>query len=221
MAFGSLFANKKIDFQSENVQKFAAVSRCYRAESAMGKNERGLYRVHHFTKVEMFALSVNNSEISDKVHEEMLATQQSLFDGLNLHYRVLDMHPGDLGAPASRKFDCEALLPGHQKDGGFFGEISSTSNCLDYQARRLNITNQANGEFCHTINGTACAIPRMIMAICEQQQHHLNGCVNLPKKLWPYMPSMENTIDDFLGPRPKEKRPVFQYKKSPNFFLTS
>ena len=101
----------------------------------MGKTERGLYRVHHFTKVEMFALSVNDNEISDKVHQEVLGIQQNLFDGLNLHYRVLDMHPGDLGAPASRKFDCEALLPGHLKDGEFYGEISSTSNCLDYQAR--------------------------------------------------------------------------------------
>ena len=137
MAFGSFFANKRIDFQSENVpvQKFAAVSRCYRVESAMGKVERGLYRVHHFTKVEMFALSVNDNEISDNIHQEILTVQQMLFDGLGLHYRVLDMHPGDLGAPASRKFDCEALLPGHQKDRQFYGEISSTSNCLDYQAR--------------------------------------------------------------------------------------
>lgn len=109
-------------------------------------------------------------------------------------------------------------MPGHQKDGEFFGEISSTSNCLDYQARRLNITDRTSGEFCHTVNGTACAIPRMIMTICEQHQMN-NGCVDLPKALWPYMPSMETSPDDFLGPRAKEKRPVFHYKKSPNFFL--
>ena len=223
MAFGSLFANQKIEFPVDNqVKKFAAVSRCYRAESTMGKKEKGLYRVHHFTKVEMFALTPNDPGLSNLVHEQMLSIQQRLFDDLLLHYRVLDMHPGDLGAPASRKYDCEAILPGNNSNLNekFYGEISSTSNCLDYQSRRLNLRDAETGMFCHTINGTACAVPRMIMAICEQKQLN-NGCVNVPEKLRPYMPSMENSIDDFLGPRPKSKRPVFQYKASPKAFLSN
>ena len=88
-------------------------------------------------------MKVNDTKTSDSIHKEMLSIQQHLFDQLKLAYRVLDMHPGDLGAPASRKFDCEALLPGHLKDRQFYGEISSTSNCLDYQARYLSIF------FCH------------------------------------------------------------------------
>ena len=222
MGFGSLFANKKISFKDSNVKKFAAVSRCYRAESTMGKKEKGLYRVHHFTKVEMFALTISDQKVSDMVHEQMLQIQQRLFDDLDIHYRVLDMHPGDLGAPATRKFDCEALLPGNNsgaKNDEFYGEISSTSNCLDFQSRRLNIRDSESGKFCHTVNGTACAVPRMIMTFCEQNQLD-NGCVNLPRKLWPYMPSMKDSRDDFLGPRPKNKRPVFQYKASPKAFLS-
>ena len=218
MAFGALFRNKKIDFTKQKVQKYAAVSRCYRAESAMGRKERGLYRVHQFTKVEMFVLTPCDIAISDMVHEQILSIQQRLFDDLELIYRVLDMHPGDLGAPAARKFDCEALMPGFLLDKEpFYGEISSTSNCTDYQSRRLNIRDISKGSFCHTLNGTACAIPRMIMTICEQFQMP-NGCINLPKKLWPYMPSMKYSIDNFLGPRPKSKKPDFVYNKNPNNF---
>jgi seryl-tRNA synthetase len=224
MSLGALFMNKKLDFNGEEkrVQKLAAVSRCYRAESTMGKRESGIYRVHHFTKVEMFAVTPSDLALSNTIHEQMLDIQQRLFDDLGLAYRVLDMHPGDLGAPAARKFDCEALLPGRGHSSSsigepFYGEISSTSNCTDYQSRRLNIRDSTSGQFCHTINGTACAVPRMIMAICEQTQL-ANGCVKLPYKLWPYMPSLENAFDDFLGPRPKSQRPVFRYNKNPTFF---
>lgn len=213
MSLGGLFMNKKV----ESVQKYAAVSRCYRAESTMGKTERGIYRVHHFTKVEMFALTPGDPELSNLVHEQFLDIQKRLFDDLGLYYRVLDMDPGDLGAPAARKFDCEAILPGRNKGGGqFFAEISSTSNCTDYQSRRLNIRQEKTGQYCHTINGTACAIPRMIMTICEQNQL-ANGLVTLPEKLWPYMPSMADSHDLVLEPRPRKNRPHFRYVKSPNF----
>lgn len=217
MGFGSFFANKKIDFSEKSFQKFAAISRCFRAESVKGKREKGLYRVHHFTKVEMFAVTVNDTKISDLIHEQMLSIQRNMFDSLGLFYRILDMHPGDLGAPAARKFDCEAILPGHEGQK-FFGEISSTSNCLDYQSRRLNIRDEASKKFCHTVNGTACAVPRMIMALCEQHQID-NGCVDLPKALWPFMPSMKNSTHDFLEPRNKNKRAVFQYRASPKSFF--
>ena len=218
MAFGALLANQTIDFSPDsNVKKFAAVSRCYRAESTMGRKERGLYRVHHFTKVEMFAVTINDSNVSNLVHEQFLTIQQKLFDDLNLFYRVLDMHPGDLGAPATRKFDCEAILPGYL-DEPFYGEISSTSNCSDFQSRRLNIRMSSGGRFCHTVNGTACAVPRMIMAICEQNQL-TNGCVNVPSKLERYLPSLRKSKDPFLGPRPKKQRPIFVYKSSPKAFI--
>ncbi len=218
MAFGSLFANKEIDFEEGNVAKFAAVSRCYRAESTGGRREKGLYRVHHFTKVEMFAFTTGGDPgYSDLVHQQFLSIQQRLFDDMELHYRVLDMHPGDLGSPASRKFDIEAILPGHELNDDkepFFGEISSTSNCLDYQSRRLNIREKDKSRFCHTVNGTACAVPRMIMAICEQHQTG-NGCVSCPRKLIPYMVHLENNV---IVPRPKESRPNFQYRTSPKAF---
>ena len=217
MGFGALLANQAINFDETNVKKFAAVSRCYRAESTMGRKERGLYRVHHFTKVEMFAVTISDPNVSNLVHEQFLGIQQKLFDDLNLFYRVLDMHPGDLGAPATRKFDCEAILPGYL-DEPFYGEISSTSNCLDFQSRRLNIRSENSGRFCHTVNGTACAGPRTIMAICEQNQLS-NGCVNIPSKLERYLPSLKNSPNPFLGPRPKKQRPVFVYKTSPKAFI--
>ena len=219
MAFGALFRNKKIDFNEQKIHKYAAVSRCYRAESAMGRKERGLYRVHYFTKVEMFCLTAPDKGISDLAHEQILSIQQRLFDDLELYYRVLDMHPGDLGAPAARKFDCEALMPGFLSDQGpFYGEISSTSNCTDYQSRRLNIRDTM-GHFCHTVNGTACAIPRMIMAMCEQHQLPSGG-VYMPKKLAELLPSMRyrDERDNFLAPKPKGQRPDFVYLKNPNAF---
>ena len=217
MAFGAMLANRALDFSSP-VKKFAAVSRCYRAESTMGRRERGLYRVHHFTKVEMFAVTINDTNVSNLVHQQFLTIQQKLFDNLNLFYRVLDMHPGDLGAPATRKFDCEALLPGYLDQEPFYGEISSTSNCLDYQSRRLNIRMAGTNRFCHTVNGTACAVPRMIMAMCEQNQL-ANGCVSLPAQLERYLPSLRKSKDPFLGPRPKKQRPLFVYKSSPKAFI--
>lgn len=221
MGFGAMLMDRKLDFTTEHVKKFAAVSRCYRAESSMGKREKGLYRVHHFTKVEMFAVTTGDANVSNLVHEQMLSIQQTLFDDLGITYRVLDMHPGDLGNPASRKFDCEAIMPGHTVDENgepFYGEISSTSNCLDYQSRRLNIRDAQTGQFCHTVNGTACAIPRMIMAICEQRQLPW-GLIDLPPKLRPLMASQRNNASSPWRPKPREERLNFVYKKSPLAFF--
>ncbi|XP_043919460.1 serine--tRNA ligase, mitochondrial [Protopterus annectens] len=145
-------------------------STCYRAETDTGRETWGLYRVHHFTKVEMFGLTADETgKESDELLMEFLSIQKEIFSELGLHYVVLDMPTQELGLPAYRKFDIEAWMPGRNK----YGEISSTSNCTDYQSRRLNIMYyNASGElkYAHTINGTACAIPRTLIAILESNQ---------------------------------------------------
>ncbi|XP_043270351.1 serine--tRNA ligase, mitochondrial [Venturia canescens] len=163
--------------------KLAAVSRCYRAEVSNIAEERGLYRVHQFTKVEMFVCS--DPDNSSQSMNELREIQQSLFAPLGIHFRVLDMPAHELGAPAYRKLDIEGWLPGKQ----FYGELSSCSNCTDYQSRRLNIKYEdKNGEssYVHTLNGTACAIPRMLIAICETHQTK-DGNIVVPEALIPHM----------------------------------
>ncbi|KAL4647401.1 serine-tRNA ligase, mitochondrial [Arapaima gigas] len=145
-------------------------STCYRAETDTGRETWGLYRVHHFNKVEMFGVTANETgEESAQLLEEFVSLQKEIFSALELHYRVLDMPTQELGLPAHRKFDIEAWMPGR----GSYGEISSASNCTDYQSRRLNILYEGEGEslhYAHTVNATACAIPRMIIAILETHQ---------------------------------------------------
>jgi seryl-tRNA synthetase len=161
----------------------AAFSHCFRREVGTGQVARGLYRVHQFSKVEMFVIS--HPDESDRLHEELREIQESMYKSLGLHFRVLDMPTHDLGAPARRKYDIEAWMPGR----GSYGEISSASNCTDFQARRLNIRfRELQGPNCHvhTLNATACAIPRIIVAILE---NHLqsDGSVSIPDPLRPYM----------------------------------
>lgn len=162
------------------------MSRCYRAETSEIEREKGLYRVHQFTKVEMFGVS--ESHQSDELLEEFLGHEINLFSGLDLHFRVLDMPSQELGASAFRKYDVETWLPAK----GFWGEISSASNCTDYQSRRLNIRCHSNGalKFCHTINGTACAVPRMLIALMETNQQK-DGSILVPGRLIPYMNNKE------------------------------
>lgn len=140
------------------------------------------YRVHEFTKVEMFAVSPENQ--SDSILEEFRKIEEEYFSRLGLHFRVLDMPPHELGAPAYRKYDIEAWLPGRN----IFGEISSCSNCTDFQSRRLNIRYKTsdNIKYAHTVNGTACAIPRMLIAITETYQNS-NGTISIPIVLQKYM----------------------------------
>ena len=123
--------------------------------------------------------------------------------------RVLSMCPWELGDPARAKYDIEAWMPGRQ--GGFWGEISSCSNCSDYQARRLGIR-EAGGSFLHTLNGTACAVPRMLIALCEQNQLE-SGAVRVPRALTKYMRGRE-----VIEPKPRKKRTNLVFVKSPNFF---
>ncbi|MDR1095988.1 MAG: serine--tRNA ligase [Spirochaetaceae bacterium] len=165
--------------------RMAGLSHCFRREAgASGQFSKGLYRVHQFTKVEMFVCCL--PEDSDRMHEELRLIEQAIFTGLEIPFRVVDTCTGDLGAPAYRKWDLEAWMPG--RNGGEWGEVTSTSNCTDYQARRLNIKykdDDGKNKFLHMLNGTAVAVSRAIVAILENFQQ-ADGTVRLPKALVPY-----------------------------------
>jgi seryl-tRNA synthetase len=168
--------------------RYVGLSHCFRTEAgAPGRDTRGLYRVHQFTKVEMFAFCV--PEESDALHHELLALEERLFQGLGLPYQVIDTCTGDLGGPAYRKFDLEAWMPG-RGERGEYGEVTSTSNCTDYQARRLDIRcknpKQKGTRFVHTLNGTAVATTRAILAILENYQQ-ADGSVVVPEVLRPWV----------------------------------
>lgn len=165
--------------------KMSGLSHCFRQEAgAAGQYSKGLYRVHQFTKVEMFIIC--EPQDSDKMHDQLLAIEEEIFSGLDVPYRVVDTCTGDLGSPAYRKFDLEAWMPG-RGDNGEWGEITSTSNCTDYQARRLRVRYKKGGEnnFVHMLNGTAIAISRALIAIIENFQRE-DGSVAVPEKLIPY-----------------------------------
>uniref|UniRef100_A0A4W6DG16 serine--tRNA ligase n=1 Tax=Lates calcarifer TaxID=8187 RepID=A0A4W6DG16_LATCA len=161
-------------------------STCYRAETDTGRETWGLYRVHHFNKVEMFGVTADETgEESSQLLEEFVSLQKEMFSALELHYRVLDMPTQELGPPAHRKYDIEAWMPGRSS----YGEISSGSNCTDYQSRRLNIVYEREDgslQYAHTVNATACAIPRTIIAILETHQTK-EGTVRVPRALQPYL----------------------------------
>lgn len=194
MALAGMFAHQSLNVRTLP-QRYVAVSRCYRAETARGAKESGLYRVYEFNKVEMFALVRPSVVESEAMLQEIVSLQQMLFDELELHYRVLEMSPSDLAASAYHKYDIEAWMPGRDR----YGEISSASNCTNYQSYRLNIAvrflKEANGrEFVHTVNGTACALPRMLIAIFEQNQE-VDSTIRIPEVLWPYMHGLKR-IDE-------------------------
>ncbi|KAG5896148.1 hypothetical protein JTB14_015851 [Gonioctena quinquepunctata] len=182
MALAYFLAGKTL-IEEDLPKKLAAVSRCYRAETSSTAEEKGIFRVHEFTKVEMFV--VTTPETSDAALEEIRSLQEEHFKPLGLHFQVLDMPPHELGAQAYRKYDMEAWMPGRK----IYGEISSCSNCTDYQSRRLGIkyrTKTNTTEFVHTLNGTACAIPRLLIALTETGQDE-KGFVHLPEVLHEYM----------------------------------
>jgi len=164
--------------------KLAGLSHCFRTEAgAYGKVSRGLYRVHQFSKTEMFIFCL--PEESDKMLEYLVKVEKKIFKGLGIPLRIVDCCSGDLGAPAYRKFDIEAWMPGEEK----WGEITSASNCIDFQARRLNIRfkdkdNKTN--FIHTLNATAIATSRAIIAILENFQQE-DGSILIPKPLRKWM----------------------------------
>jgi seryl-tRNA synthetase len=166
--------------------RYVGLSHCFRTEAgAPGRDTRGLYRVHQFTKVEMFVFCTPDQ--SDSIHEELLRIEEKIFQGLGLPYQVIDTCTGDLGGPAYRKYDLEAWMPGRGQ-GGEYGEVTSTSNCTDYQARRLGVRYKVPGQkgtrFAHTLNGTAVAVSRALVAILENNQQ-ADGSVIIPDVLRP------------------------------------
>lgn len=160
-------------------KKYAGYTHCFRKEAgSYGKYSKGLYRVHQFSKVEMFV--VCKPEDSEKTHQEILELEKEFWSSLKIPYRVVQMCTGDLGSQAAKKFDLEAWMAGR----GEYGEVTSTSNTTDYQARRLNIkySGEKKNEYAHTVNGTLVATSRAIIAILENFQQK-DGSVLVPEVL--------------------------------------
>lgn len=164
--------------------KYIGYSHCFRQEAgAYGKYSKGMYRVHQFSKAEMFIYC--KPEDSERLHEYLLQMEEKIYQELGLPYRVLEMCTGDLGAMAARKFDVEVWMPGRDD----YGEVTSTSNCTDYQARNLNIKykkKDGETEFVHMLNGTAIVMSRVPIAILENFQNE-DGSVHIPKVLQKWM----------------------------------
>ncbi|MFV2066083.1 MAG: serine--tRNA ligase [Pirellulales bacterium] len=187
ITLGGLLAGQIVD-ADDLPMKICGISHCFRTEAgAAGRASRGLYRVHQFTKVEMFAFAPPDQ--SDAMLDYFCDLQCQIFDGLGIPYRVIDTATGDLGGPAYRKFDLEAWMPGRGQRGEY-GEVTSASNCTDYQARRLGIRYKVKGrkgtEFVHTLNGTAVAISRTLIAILENYQQ-ADGSILIPEALRKYI----------------------------------
>ncbi|KAL9094086.1 MAG: hypothetical protein Q9165_003501 [Trypethelium subeluteriae] len=188
--------------------KVIGTSRCYRAEAgARGVDTKGLYRVHEFTKVEMFAWTSPDEIMTEGLHEsevlhstalfeEMVAIQKEILQGLGLHCRVLEMPSADLGASATRKRDIETFFPSRREKNEGWGEVTSASICTDYQSRRLatklrRSKGPVKHDWPHTVNGTALAVPRVLAAILEYGWDEQTASVAVPKALQPYMGGME------------------------------
>lgn len=163
---------------------YCGLSHCFRREAgSAGQFSKGLYRVHQFDKVEMFVYCL--PEDSDKIHEKLRLIEEEIFTGLGLPFHVVDTCTGDLGAPAYRKWDLEAWMPG--RNGGEYGEVTSTSNCTDYQSRRLNVRykdDDGKNKYVHMLNGTAIAVGRAMLAIMENYQNE-DGSITIPPALVP------------------------------------
>jgi len=187
----AMFTDEVLDKKDLPV-KFVGVSACFRKEvGTHGKYTKGLFRMHHFNKVEQFVFSL--PEDSWQFHEELQRNSEELYQALGLHYRVVNVCTGDIGVLAAKKYDTEVWMA-----DGTFREIGSNSNCTDYQARRLNIRyrekeGQAPKGFVHTLNNTALATSRTMIAILEQYQLR-DGSVEVPRVLIPYMNGLERMM---------------------------
>jgi seryl-tRNA synthetase len=174
---------------SSGPKKYIALSHCFRTEAgAYGKTSKGLYRVHQFTKLEMFVFC--KPEDSEKYHEEILKIEKEILDGLEVPYQVIDIASADLGGPAYRKFDIEGYMTmkGDESKQGDYGEITSCSNCTDYQSRRLNIRykrDDGSTAYVHTLNGTAAVLSRFPIVVVENHQQK-DGSIAVPKALQKY-----------------------------------
>lgn len=223
--FAGSLANKTIP-ESDLPLKVIGPSRSYRAEAgARGVDTKGLYRVHEFTKVEMFAWAAPPASTAsgssggfdsgeedehpqtqgEQVFSEMLEIQKEILTSLNLHARILEMPTTDLGASASRKIDIEAFFPSRTAIDQGYGEVTSASICTDYQARRLNTKvglekAEVKTGFVHTVNGTALAVPRILAALLENGWDEQRGIVRVPGCLGRWMP---DGFSGVIGPRKK------------------
>ena len=177
-------------------RRYAAFSSCFRREAgSYGKDTRGIIRVHWFDKVEMFSFCPPDQSADE--HLRLLAWEEQMLSSLELPYRVIDIAGGDLGAPAARKFDCEAWLPSQQR----YLEVTSTSNCTDFQARRLGVRHRdADGrpQLVHTLNGTLVAMTRTIVALFENHQQP-DGSVRVPTALQPWLGGREVLTPERAG----------------------
>ncbi len=194
ITMGGYHMNEILD-EAELPKKYIAVSHCFRTEAgSYSKFSKGIFRVHQFTKIEMFQYVTPDK--SEEAHKELLAIEREIFEGLDIPFRVVDHCTADLGGPAIRTFDLEAWMPGKPSpDGGAgdWAEITSTSNCTDYQARGLNIKyKDKNGKknFVYMLNGTAVAVSRALIAIMENYQRS-DGSIVVPEVLREYMSSLE------------------------------
>jgi len=171
--------------------RYAGFSTCFRREAGThGKDTRGMFRVHQFDKVEMFSFC--DSERSWDEHEFLVSIEEEIVQGLGIPYRLMNVCTGELGASAAKKVDLEAWFPGQ----GRYRELTSCSNCTDYQARRLGVrtrVGEGDNRPVHTLNGTACAVGRTIIAVLENHQRD-DGSVELPEVLHAYLPAGMATL---------------------------
>lgn len=180
-ALALLHANQTFALKDLPV-KYAGISQCFRKEAGVTKDEKGIFRVHNFNKIEQFIFSTQ--EESDKFLKELTLNAEEIFQDLELHYQVIDICSGDIGSFAAKKYDIEGWLPGQNK----YRELVSASNYRDYGARRLNCKYQDeknNTKLVHTLNSTAIALSRTLIAIIEQHQQE-DGSVKIPEVLKPY-----------------------------------
>merc|ERR1712012_583473 len=183
--------------------KYAGISSCFRQEvGSHGRDTRGIFRVHQFEKVEQFVICSPHDDESWKLMDEMIGNAESFCQMLNIPYRIVAIVSGALNNAASKKLDLEAWFPG----GGAFRELVSCSNCLDYQARRLRVRygqtkkmNQST-EYCHMLNGTMCAVTRVICVLLELNQTETG--IAVPDALKMYMPEKYREEIPFVAPAP-------------------
>jgi seryl-tRNA synthetase len=195
-AMGSMFMDETLLVEDLPI-KLCGISPCFRKEiGAHGKYTKGLFRVHQFHKIEQFIFS--QPEQSWELHEELQNNSEQLYQGMGLHYRVVNVCTGDIGNIAAKKYDIDAWMA-----DGEFREVGSNSNCTDYQARRLNIKyrlmeGKSPEGFVHTLNNTALATSRTIIAIIEQYQQE-DGTISIPKALRKYMNDIK-VLDGTVNP---------------------
>jgi len=186
IAVGGMLSDTLLD-HTDLPNKYVAFSHCFRTEAGShGRESRGLYRVHQFGKVELYQFV--EPKDSENALEEILSLEEDIYQQLQLPYQIVNTCTGDLGAPAFKKYDIEAWMPCKGDEGGY-GEITSVSNCTDFQSRRLKIRyknpNTKKNEFVHTLNGTAIALSRASLVLLENFQTE-NGKVIIPEALRPY-----------------------------------